>query len=111
MVATHLLGPAESADLTVYGEVHNASSRRVEGRATISLLGIHAEQPVSLDAGETRTVVFTAEQFPQLRVEHAPLWWPYQMGDPHLETLRMRFHTGGKVSDEATVKVGIREIT
>jgi exo-1,4-beta-D-glucosaminidase len=82
----------------------------VQGTATIALLGIHVEQPVALDAGETRTVVFTPEQFPQLRVEHAPLWWPYQMGDPHLETLRMSFWTGGELSDEAAAKVGIREI-
>jgi exo-1,4-beta-D-glucosaminidase len=111
MVTTHLANASNDAELTVYGEVHNASSQRVQGNATIALLGIHAEQPVTLDAGETRTVVFTPEQFPQLKVQHAPLWWPYQMGDPHLETLRMSFRAGGKVSDEAIAKVGIREIT
>ena len=111
MVSTHLSGPAENAELTVYGEVRNASPKRVEGTAAIALLGIHAEQPVTLEAGETRTVVFTPEQFPVLRVQHAPLWWPYQMGDPHLETLRVSFRTGGDVSDEAIAKVGIREIT
>jgi exo-1,4-beta-D-glucosaminidase len=111
MVTTHLANASNDAELTVYGEVHNASSQRVQGSATIALLGIHAEQPVALDAGETRTVVFTPEQFPQLRVQHAPLWWPYQMGDPHLETLRMSFRAGGKLSDEAIAKVGIREIT
>jgi exo-1,4-beta-D-glucosaminidase len=110
-VTTHLSNASNDAELTVYGEVHNASSQRVQGNAMIALLGIHAEQPVTLDAGETRTVVFAPEQFPQLKVQHAPLWWPYQMGDPHLETLRMSFRAGGKVSDEATVKVGIREIT
>jgi exo-1,4-beta-D-glucosaminidase len=111
MVATHLTGSPGDAELTVYGEIHNASSRRVEGTASIALLGVRAEQPVALDAGESRTVVFTPEQFPQLRVQHAPLWWPYQMGDPHLETLRMSFRTGGELSDEAIAKVGIREIT
>jgi exo-1,4-beta-D-glucosaminidase len=111
MVATHLSGSAGDAELTIYGEVHNASSRRVEGTAAIALLGIHMEKPVTLQGGETRTVVFAPEQFPSLRVQHAPLWWPYQMGDPHLEMLRMSFHTGGEMSDEATAKVGIREIT
>jgi exo-1,4-beta-D-glucosaminidase len=111
LVATHLSGSDGNAELTVYGEVHNASSRRVEGTVAIALLGLHAEQPVTLDAGETRTVVFTPDQFPKLRVEHPRLWWPYQMGDPHLEMLRMSFRTGGEVSDEAIAKVGIREIT
>jgi exo-1,4-beta-D-glucosaminidase len=111
MVATHLSIASDTAELTVYGEVHNASAQRVSGTAAIALLGVKAEQPVTLDSGETRTVVFTPEQFPGLRVQHPPLWWPYQMGDPHLETLRMSFQAAGKISDEAVAQVGIREVT
>jgi exo-1,4-beta-D-glucosaminidase len=111
MVDTHLSGSSDVAELTVYGEVHNASAQRVSGIAAIALLGIQAEQPVTLESGESRTVVFTPEQFPKLRVKHPPLWWPYQMGEPHLEALRMSFRTGGKVSDERVAQVGIREVT
>ena len=111
MVATHLSSSSDTAELTVYGEVHNANAERVSGAATVSVLGIEAEQPVSLDPGETRTIVFAPEQFPKLRVPHPQLWWPYQMGEPHLETLRMSFRSGGRVSDEAVARVGIREIT
>jgi exo-1,4-beta-D-glucosaminidase len=111
MVDTHLSGSSDVAELTVYGEVHNASAQRVSGTAAIALLGIQAEQPVTLESGESRTVVFTPEQFPKLRVKHPPLWWPYQMGEPHLEALRMSFRTGGKVSDERVAQVGIREVT
>jgi exo-1,4-beta-D-glucosaminidase len=111
MVATHLTGSTDTAELTVYGEVHNASARPVQGVAKIVLLGIEAEQPVALDAGESRTVVFTPEQFPRLRVPHPPLWWPYQMGEPHLEMLRMSFQADGRVSDEAVARIGIREVT
>jgi exo-1,4-beta-D-glucosaminidase len=111
MLVTHLSSPSNDAELTVYGEVHNASARPVRGIATIALPGIQAEQPVALDAGETRTVVFSPEQFRRLRVPHPTLWWPYQMGEPHLETLRMNFRLQGNVSDEAVAQVGIREIT
>jgi exo-1,4-beta-D-glucosaminidase len=111
MVVTHLSGPSDVAELTVFGEIHNASAQAVRGVASIGLLGAQAEQPVTLVAGESRTVVFTPEQFPQLRVVHPPLWWPYQMGEPHLETLRMSFRADGSVSDEAVARVGIREIT
>lgn len=112
MVDTHLPGnTTDSAELTVYGELHNASTKAARGVATIAIAGVRAEQPVSLEAGESRTVVFTPEQFPQLKVKHPVLWWPYQMGDPHLETLRMSFILDGKVSDEATAHVGLREIT
>ncbi|MGB9417262.1 MAG: sugar-binding domain-containing protein [Acidobacteriaceae bacterium] len=111
MVDTHLSSSSDIAELTVYGEIHNASAQKVDGTAAITLLGVKVEQPVTLDAGETRTVVFAPEQFPKLRVEHPPLWWPYQMGEPHLEALRMSFRTGGKVSDERVAQVGIREVT
>jgi exo-1,4-beta-D-glucosaminidase len=111
MLTTHLSTSSDTAELTVYGEVHNASAERVSGTATISVLGIETEQPMTLDAGETRTVVFVPDQFPKLRVQHPPLWWPYQMGEPHLETLRMSFRSDGRVSDEAVARVGIREVT
>jgi exo-1,4-beta-D-glucosaminidase len=111
MVDTHLSGMSDIAALTAYGEVHNASAQQVRGTVEIALLGIKAEQPVTLDAGETRTVVFAPEQFPKLRVQHPPLWWPYQMGEPHLEPLRMSFRTDGKLSDERVAQVGIREVT
>jgi exo-1,4-beta-D-glucosaminidase len=111
MVDTHLSSSSDIAELTVYGEIHNASAQKVDGTAAIALLGVKVEQPVTLNAGETRTVVFAPEQFPKLRVEHPPLWWPYQMGEPHLEALRMSFQVNGKLSDERVAQVGIREVT
>ncbi len=111
MVDTHLSGSSDIAKLTVYGELHNASAQQVRGTAEITLLGLKVEQPVTLEAAETRTVVFAPEQFPKLRVSHPPLWWPYQMGEPHLEPLRMSFRTDGNLSDERVAQVGIREVT
>ncbi len=112
MVDTHLTGSSgDAADLNVYGELHNASANPVRGIAAVSIAGVHLEQPVSLDAGESRTIAFTPAQFPQLHVVHPRLWWPNQMGDPHLEMLRMSFRTNGSVSDEAVARVGLREVT
>ena len=111
MVDTRLQSNGEIADLTVYGELHNGSAKRVEGVASVALAGVRAEQRLALKPGEIRTVIFTPEQFPQLRLKHPKLWWPYQMGNPHLESLRMSFHSGGRLSDEAIERVGIREIT
>jgi exo-1,4-beta-D-glucosaminidase len=112
MVDTHLTGSfADAADLTVYGELHNASANPVRGMAAVSIAGVHLEQPVSLDAGESRTIAFTPTQFPQLHLAHPQLWWPNQMGDAHLETLRMSFRTHGSLSDEAMARVGLREVT
>jgi exo-1,4-beta-D-glucosaminidase len=112
MVSTHLTNSSgDAADLTIYGELHNVSAKQVRGVVTASIAGIRVEQPITLDARESRTVVFTPEQFRKLHVAHPRLWWPYQMGDPHLETLRMSFRTSGRVSDEAVAQVGLREVT
>ena len=36
---------------------------------------------------EDRTVAFTPDKFPQLHLSHPKLWWPWQMGEAHLERL------------------------
>ena len=112
MAVTHFRdGTLTSADLTVYAELHNASANSVKGVVAGSAAGVRFEQPVELAPHEDRTVVFTPEQFPALRLQNPKLWWPYQMGEPHLERLTMSFAVEGRTSDEQSVEFGIREIT
>lgn len=112
MVTTHFASnDASDAQLTVYVEVHNLSDRDVSGVVSGTVSGIPIRQEVALKGGEERTVIFTPESFPRLRVRNPKLWWPYQMGTPDLETLSMQFTEGGRISDEQTVRFGIREVT
>ncbi len=112
LVTTHFADATlAQAALTVYGELHNASDQPVHGTATASLLGLQVEQKVDLAPGEDKTVVFSPEQYPRLRVPHPEVWWPYQMGKPALQTGALRFTEAGRVSDEQQVRFGIREIT
>lgn len=112
MAVTHFPSDDRSvADLTVYAEVENATDGQVRGMVSGSAAGATFEQPVELAAHEQRTVVFTPEKFPQLQIHNPRLWWPAQMGDPHLEPLTVRFRTQDQVTDEQTVLFGIREIT
>jgi len=99
------------ADLTVYAELHNATDHPVKGLATGTVAGIALEQPTELAAHEDRTLVFSPEQFPALRIHNPKPWWPWQMGDPHLERLTVSFSTQSGPSDEQSVPFGIREIT
>src|SRR5581483_4822100 len=100
-----------TAELTVYAEVHNATAHEVKGVVSGSAAGIAFEQPVQLAAHEDKTVVFTPQQFPSLQVKNPKLWWPYPMGEPHLEHLSVSFRDGGVKTDEKSVEFGIREIT
>jgi exo-1,4-beta-D-glucosaminidase len=112
LAVTHFAGGDTSqADLTVYAELHNATDHGVKGVVSGTAAAVHIEKTIELAAHEDRTVAFSPEEFPQLRVRNPELWWPHQMGKPHLERLSMRFTIEGQVSDEQTVNFGIREIT
>jgi exo-1,4-beta-D-glucosaminidase len=99
------------ADLTVYAELHNATGSPIKGIVSGTAVGAHFEQPVELAAHEDRTVVFSPEKFPVLRLRNPQPWWPRQMGEPHLEHLTMSFSAEGRQMDEKSVEFGVREIT
>jgi exo-1,4-beta-D-glucosaminidase len=112
MAVTHFADDSHDvADLTLYAELHNATDSLVKGEVSGSAAGANITQTVELAPHEDRTVVFTPQEFPQLRIHHPQLWWPRQMGDPHLEQLTMHFTTQGRVTDEQAIEFGIREIT
>jgi exo-1,4-beta-D-glucosaminidase len=104
-------GNLSIAELTIYAEVQNATDHEVQGIVSGSAAGANFEQAVQLAPHEERTVVFSPDKFPQLAIHNPKLWWPRQMGDPHLEQLTMSFRVNGQVSDEQSVNFGIREIT
>ena len=112
LVVTHLPDDTgATADLTVYAELHNASDHAVKGNVTANLAGVRVKQAVELQPGEDKTVVFDPQHLSELHVKHPALWWPYQMGTPHLETATVAFEENGKISDEQSVRFGIREVT
>ena len=111
-VTTHFADASlKEADLTVDAEVRNATDKPVSGVLTASLEGVHVEQPVELAPHEDKSVSFTPDEFVRLKIRNPRIWWPYQMGQPNLETLSMSFSAGGRVSDTVMTRYGIREIT
>jgi exo-1,4-beta-D-glucosaminidase len=104
-------GTLNRADITVYAELHNATANPVKGVVSGMAAGVKFEKAVELTAHEDRTVFLSPEQFPTLRIQNPKLWWPRQMGEPHLERLAVSFSTQGHTTDERTVNFGIREIT
>jgi exo-1,4-beta-D-glucosaminidase len=112
MAVTHFADASLAvANLTVYAELHNSTDHAVKGLVRGTAAGIKFEQPVELAANEDKTVVFTPEQFPALHVHNPTPWWPYQMGEPHLERLTMSFADQGGETDQQSVDFGFREVT
>ncbi len=99
------------ADLTVEAKLHNASDAQVSATVLADLEGHNIPQDVTLAAGETRTVRFRPENFTELRVQNPELWWPHQMGSPALHHLYLNVSIRGVISDHASTRYGIREIT
>jgi exo-1,4-beta-D-glucosaminidase len=110
-VASKLYAEYRTAELTISGEVRNVSNEPVKGVLRAEVEGIELQQAVELSGGESKTVKFTPEQFAKLKLAHPRLWWPYQMGTPHLYTATLSFEIGKEVSDAASVTFGIREVT
>ena len=110
-VASKLDADYKTAALTITADLHNAAPHPSASVVRVEIEGIRISQKIELAASESRTVVFAPEQYPELRLTHPRLWWPYQMGAPEMYTARMRVETGGQVSDSATVHFGIREVT
>jgi exo-1,4-beta-D-glucosaminidase len=111
-VVTHFPSAAlDLAELTVEAQIRNLASQSVSGMLIGTIDGIEFRQKMSLAPKRSRTAAFTPDKFPQLRLHDPKLWWPAQMGEPALHDLRLRFVINGTVSDEQTVRVGLREIT
>ena len=112
MAVTHFSDPTLSvADLTIYAELHNAAANTMKGIVSGTAAGIHFEQPIELGPNEDKTVVFTPAQFPTLHIRNPKPWWPYQMGEPHLERLTISFSQQGAKTDEQSTTFGFREVT
>jgi exo-1,4-beta-D-glucosaminidase len=109
-VATKLDEKYTSAALTINADVKNASDHAVKGVLRTQIGAIQASQAVELGPSEAKTVQLAAEQYPQLKLDHPRLWWPYQMGAPNLYTAKISFESGGKISDSAEVRFGVREV-
>ena len=101
----------KSAALTLSAELRNTTDHAVKAAFVADVADIHLTQPVELAAKESKIIRFSPEQFPQLKLAEPHLWWPYQMGDPYLYTVKFRVDISDDISDSASVNFGIREVT
>jgi exo-1,4-beta-D-glucosaminidase len=111
-VVTKLNPPAlDRAELTVKVFARNATKEPVQGTLGGRIGTIAFSKEVSLGSGESREIVFTPADFPQLVVARPKLWWPVHYGEPKLHTLELELVAKGAVSDRAEARFGIREFT
>jgi exo-1,4-beta-D-glucosaminidase len=100
-----------AAHLTVTAQLKNATGKPIHGTLKGRIETIQFQQSVELAPSESKDVVVSPADFPQLNLANPRLWWPTQMGTPNLYDLTLSFEADGKVSDISRTKFGIRDIT
>ncbi|MGA7969740.1 MAG: glycosyl hydrolase family 2, partial [Terriglobales bacterium] len=83
-VSSKLAADYKTAALTITADLRNSSAHAAKSVVRAEVDGIRIGQEVELAASESKTVIFTPERYPELRLAHPRLWWPYQMGSPEL---------------------------
>jgi hypothetical protein len=123
-VLTDLPLPAlDRADITLRATVRNTAGavRHLELKADITTWqaaqgatapAASVSQPLTLAAGETRVVELSPQAHPSLTLKNPRLWWPNGYGKPDMYQATLRLtDAGGKVSDTASVRFGVRELS
>src|SRR5690606_3046879 len=99
------------AQLSVSAELYNDSDREITGRLYGNIGDIKFELPVTLPANGKMDVTLDPDTFPALTLQDPKLWWPVNMGEPHLYDLDLKFAIDGQISSTAHTRFGIREVS
>ena len=99
------------ANVTVSAIVYNPSDEPQRAMLAVRLDDRAARREVALAARESKTVVFEPATTRELAIDRPRLWWPAGLGRPELQTLAGKVSVGDSLSDQRTVRVGLREIT
>ncbi len=99
------------AEVTLKADVRNLTEQPQNYTLEAVLAGIQVSKKLSLAPGETNTVAFTPEEFPQLTLKNPKLWWPNGNGEPNLHDLTFRvLDASGAESNQLALRVGLRQV-
>lgn len=110
MVATRLAAADTLATMTPAVMLTNHAEHSVSGTVSGYIGDIHFEQMVTVPALSQMEVVFSPEQYGQLRDRRMRLWWPNGYGEPYLHEAGFSFVVDGRQSDSVSYRAGIREV-
>ncbi|WP_067500417.1 discoidin domain-containing protein [Actinoplanes sp. TFC3] len=95
----------DTAKLTITVPVHNPSAAERPVRVKASFGSVRLAQSMTVPPGGQVDAVFD-----EVTVTKPKLWWPNGYGEPHRYDLRVSAEVEGVVSDDRTVKFGIRKV-
>jgi exo-1,4-beta-D-glucosaminidase len=98
------------ANLRPEAELVNYTEHLIEGRLIGQIDDRIFSKQITLHAGERKTIHFQASDFPELVMESPQLWWPNNLGDPHLYQMKLDFEAEGQEMDTRHISFGVRTI-
>ncbi len=105
------LDTLKEAKLEISAEVRNNSQKKVSGVLEGQVETIQFSKNVELGPRETKKILFSPAEYPQLIIKNPRLWWTHDFGKPELYDLHLSFKTGNAISDSKDVRFGIREVS
>ena len=110
-VRSRLATNLTSADVIVSMELQNTNDQPVSGTVALTLDGKVTTLPVTVAGGATQRISFDGSNQPGLHLANPRLWWPVGYGNPDMYSLQVRVNVGSNVTDERTIRFGVREVT
>ncbi|MBE0460766.1 MAG: glycoside hydrolase family 2 [Candidatus Aminicenantes bacterium] len=105
------LNSLDEARLTVSTVLINHSGEKVSGLLQGEIEGIYFSQSFSLESNEKRKFTFQPRDHETLVLQNPRLWWPNNLGEPHLYSLKLTATVSDAVSDVHISRFGIREVS
>ena len=106
-VAVDLASAAPAARTVIlHGTLCRADAGAPDDGATVRF-----RTEVTVPAGQTRHLVLTAAEVPELAVDDPAVWWPVGHGTQPMYQLHLVAAVDGAVSDQAEVTFGVRQVT
>lgn len=111
-IITDLLLPDTTmAKITIKTKIHNATN---DGKGLVLQARIEDKvirKEVFIEKDNSKDIVFSVLEFPELLFRNPRLWWPNGYGAQNLYDLRLTVYDNYKIVDERTIRFGIREMS
>lgn len=98
------------AEVAISTWLTNHTDASQQTTLTASFDNITLQQQVQLAPRESREIIFTTNEFAELKLANPKLWWPNNMGDQPLYDLTLTATIDEQESDSEWFRFGIREI-
>ena len=88
----------------------NYSDNDVSGKVLVQINGKNISKDVRIASKSVATVSFSTNEYKELIVKDAKLWWPYTIGKPIMHNAKFSFIESDNTLDSKEIAFGIREI-